>query len=142
MDDVLLRAALAAIVLLAVYGAFRVWRLPPRRLRRVRRLDLEELGIAGPAILQFSTPACSPCRTVVPRLEATARKADVPYAQVDVGERPEVAERYGIRTVPTIAVVGRSGGVLGVWTSVPENGELLEAALRARLPSGGGRRLQ
>lgn len=125
----LLRTALAVLVLLALYAAYRLWKLPPRRLRR---LDLRELGLAGPVIVQFSTRSCSPCRAAAPRLQATAREAAVRYAQVDVGERPEIARRYGIRTVPTIAVVGRGGGVLEVWTSLPHNGELLEAARRAR----------
>lgn len=128
----LLRAALAVLVLLVVIAAYRLWKLPPRRLRRLRSLDLRELGVTGPAIVQFSTRACSPCRAAAPRLRATAEEAAVGYAQVDVGVRPEVARRYGIRTVPTIAVVARGGSILGVWTSLPQNGELLDAARRAR----------
>lgn len=123
----LLRAALVVLVLLAVYVAYRAWRLPPRRLRRIGRLDLQALGVRGPAILQFSTPACSPCKAAAPRLRAAADHMDVRFAQIDVAERPEVARRYGIRTVPTIAVVERGGGILGLWTSLPPNGEIADA---------------
>jgi thiol-disulfide isomerase/thioredoxin len=138
VDDALVRAALALLVLATAYGLYRLWRLPPRPLRRLRRLDLEALGLEGPAIVQFSTPTCAPCRAAAPRLEATAREAELRYAQVNVAHRPDVARRYGIRTVPTIAVVGRGGAVVDVWTSLPHNGELLEAALRARARSGDG----
>ena len=50
---------------------------------------------------------------------------------MDVGERPEVARRYGIRTVPTIVVAERTGRVLGKWTALPADGEIGRAAARA-----------
>ena len=62
----------------------------------------------------------------------TGELEGVRYEQVDVGERPEIARRYGVRTVPTIVVAGASGDVLGTWTRVPPNGELASAAQRAR----------
>jgi thioredoxin-like negative regulator of GroEL len=56
----------------------------------------------------------------------------VTYAQVDVGERPEVARAYGIRSVPTIAVAGADGRILGVWTGIPADGQVADAARLAR----------
>ena len=47
-------------------------------------------------------------------------------------DRPEVAGRFGIRSVPTIVVTGPGGAVQGVWTSLPTNGEIAEAARRAK----------
>ncbi len=125
----LLKLAVAAAVLVAVLIAVAAWRRPPRRLRR---LDLRQLGIRGPAIVQFSTRYCTPCKAAAPHLRATAERTDVPYVQIDVGRRPDVASRHHIRTVPTIAVAGADGRVVGLWTSLPANGEIVDAARRAR----------
>jgi thiol-disulfide isomerase/thioredoxin len=118
------------IALAATGVAFVAWRLW-KRAPDVRRLDLRDLGVSGPAIVQFSTPYCAPCKTNAPTLEAFANEANVPFAQVDLGERPELAGRYGIRTVPTIVVTARDGSVVGTWTTLPANGEIRDAARSA-----------
>jgi hypothetical protein len=56
-----------------------------------------------------------------------ADRAAISYHQVDVGDRPEVARSYGVRRVPTIAVTGRGGRVVGVWTGL--TGDIERAAL-------------
>lgn len=124
----LMRLALAALVFLIVGGAYVLWRRPSRRLRR---LDLRDLGVRGPAIVQFSTRLCAPCKAATPRLEHASSESGVPFVVIDVGERPELARRYGVRTVPTIVVAGRSGGILGTWTRMPADREILDAAHRA-----------
>jgi thiol-disulfide isomerase/thioredoxin len=128
-----LRIAVAAGILLLMLGAYLVWKRPPRRLGR---LDLAGLGIRGPAIVQFTTRSCAPCKAAAPRLQDGADQAGVPFRQIDVGERPEVARAYGIRTVPTIAVTGRGGRVMEVWTAVPPNGEVARAVHRVRTTLG------
>jgi thiol-disulfide isomerase/thioredoxin len=124
----LVRLVIAAVVVAASFGAYAAWKRPPRKLGR---LSLTDLGLTGPAIVQFSTRNCAPCHMAQPKLIETAELASVEYAQIELDDRPEVANRYGIRTVPTIAVTGAQGQVLGVWTRLPENGEILEAARRA-----------
>jgi thiol-disulfide isomerase/thioredoxin len=126
--------AIKLVVLVAVFLAvalvYVAWRRPPRM--RGRRLDLADLGVRGPAIIQFTTRYCALCRAAAPKLHEAAVNEAVAYAHVDVGERPEVARAYGIRTVPTIAVAGADGRVHGVWTGLPADGEVADAARRAR----------
>lgn len=122
------RLAIALGALSILSALYRGWKRPPRRLIS---LDLGELGVEGPAILQFTTRYCAPCRAAKPELQAVADRAAIGYTQIDVGERPEVARRYGVRTVPTIVVAARSGQVLGTWTALPGNGEIAAAATRA-----------
>jgi thioredoxin len=124
---VLLRLLIALLAVGAGFVAWRLWKRAPH----VSRLDLRDLGVPGPAIVQFTTPYCAPCKANVPALERFAGEAKVPFAQVDLGERPELAGRYGIRTVPTIVVADRTGLVVGTWTSLPANGEIRDAALAA-----------
>lgn len=123
------RLAIAGVVFLVLAAAYALWKRPPHRLGRA---DLAPLGIREPAIVQFSTPDCSPCRKAEPRLRDAAARTDVPYRRIDVGDRPDVAREYGIRTVPTIVVTGRGGKVLDVWTVLPEDGQIADAARRAR----------
>jgi thiol-disulfide isomerase/thioredoxin len=125
----LARAVLAVGVFAVVGAAYLFWKRAPRGMPR---LDLTELGIQGPAVVQFTTRYCAPCKAARPHLEEVAGAAGVHYEQVDVGERPEVARRYGVRTVPTIVVTAATGDVLGTWTRVPVNGELAAAAMRAK----------
>jgi thiol-disulfide isomerase/thioredoxin len=120
------RLLLAAAVFAAVGGLVLAWRRPPRRLGSA---SLASIGIRDPAIVQFSTASCGPCKVAAPHLRAAADRAGIPYHQVDVGERPDVAQTYGIRRVPTIAVTGAGGRVIGVWTGL--SGEISQAALAA-----------
>lgn len=124
------RLAISAAALALAFAGYRAWKRPPHRLKRV---SLDDLGVNGPAIVQFSTRTCAPCRTARPKLMEAARQAQVEYAQIELDDRPEMAGRYGIRTVPTIVVAGPSGEVLGVWTSLPEDGRITQAARRARV---------
>jgi len=125
----LLRLAIVVLAVAAAYGAMALWRKPSHKLGR---LDLPDLGVDGPAIVQFSTPFCAPCKAAKPHLIDAAGRADVSYAQIDLEQRPDVGERYGIRSVPTIVVADRSGQVLGKWTKLPANGEIRKAAELAR----------
>lgn len=120
------RVLLAAAVFAAVGGLVLIWRRPPRRLGTS---SLSSIGIRQAAIVQFTTTSCAPCKVAAPHLRAAADRAAIPYHQVDVGERPDVARTYGIRRVPTIAVTGPGGKVLGVWTAL--SAEISEAALSA-----------
>jgi thiol-disulfide isomerase/thioredoxin len=126
----MIRVLVAASVLAGAYGAWLMWRRPPRRLARA---DLGDVGIREPAIVQFTTASCAPCRAAAPHLESAAGRAGVDFRQIDVGERPDVARRFGIRTIPTVAVTGRGGRVVRVWTGVPGRAELVDAA--GRIPA-------
>lgn len=129
----MLRLLVAVAIVAAVALAYVVWRRPPRRLAKG---TLASLGVRGPALVEFVTEGCPPCREVAPRLHAAADEARVPFLQIDVGAKPEVARTFGIRSVPTVAVTGAGGRVLDVWTAIPRDGEVAEAARRARVNGG------
>jgi thiol-disulfide isomerase/thioredoxin len=125
------RLLLALLVFAIVGGLALAWRRPPRRLGSS---SLASIGIRDPAIVQFTSATCGPCKVAAPHLRAAAERAAIPYQQIDVGERPDVAQSYGIRRVPTIAVTGPGGKVVGVWTEL--SGEISEAAMAASPVSG------
>jgi thioredoxin-like negative regulator of GroEL len=130
---VIVRTLIAVAFVAAVLVAYLLWRRPPRRLARS---TLATVGVREPALVEFVTEGCPPCRDVAPRLRTAAADAHVPFHQIDVGQRPELARAFGIRSVPTVAVTGAGGRVLDVWTAIPPDGEVADAARRARANRG------
>jgi thioredoxin 1 len=57
------------------------------------------------AVVDFWAPWCPPCRALAPAIEALAdERPDVVVGKLDVDDHPSIAERYGIRNIPTVLV--------------------------------------
>jgi thioredoxin 2 len=67
-----------------------------------------------PVVVDFWAPWCGPCHMVAPELEKVAHNAAGRYLVVKVNTDavPELGERFGIRSIPTMAVFqgGREAG--------------------------------
>jgi thioredoxin 2 len=63
-----------------------------------------------PVVVDFWAPWCGPCRMVAPELEKVAAKhaGRIVLAKVNTEELPELSDRFGIRSIPTLSVF-RSG---------------------------------
>jgi thioredoxin 1 len=61
-------------------------------------------------LVDFWATWCGPCRMVAPVIDeiATNYAGKVKVVKVDVDEAPELAERYGIASIPTVMLF--SGG--------------------------------
>jgi len=66
----------------------------------------EVLNSDKPVLLDFWAPWCGPCRMIAPEVEQlAAERKDVRVAKVSVDESPELASRFRVYSIPTLAVM-------------------------------------
>ena len=69
--------------------------------------------MSKPVLIDFFATWCGPCRMQTPILEELAKKMGdlVEIKKVDIDQHMDLAERYGIRVVPTL-VIEKDGKVV------------------------------
>lgn len=107
--------------------------------------EVIERSASLPVVVDFWAQWCAPCRALGPLLERLAAEASGGFllAKVNVDEAPEIAERYGVRSIPSVKAF-REGGIVDEFAGLlPESrireflrgiapGEADEALRRAR----------
>ena len=67
-----------------------------------------------PVLLDFWATWCPPCKMLAPTIEEIAEEyaGKVKVGKIDVDEQPELAERFGISSIPTVIVI-KGGEIVG-----------------------------
>ena len=68
--------------------------------------DAEVLKADKPVLVDFGATWCGPCKALAPVVDKLADETVGKYkiVKVDIDDAPGVAQKYGIRGVPTLAV--------------------------------------
>ena len=127
--DILTRAGLALLIILAGTSFYLLY----QRWTQVRTLGLlSELGPLRPdatTLVYFTTPTCIPCKTIQrPAIQKASQLLGeaLQVLEIDASERPEMASRWGVLSVPTTFVIDPGGEVRHVNHGVTRAEKLME----------------
>lgn len=56
-------------------------------------------------ILKFEADWCGPCHAVAPTVKKVAEETGLEMEVIDIDANPDLAESYGVQSVPTILLV-------------------------------------
>jgi thiol-disulfide isomerase/thioredoxin len=91
--------------------------------RDVARLSPAELGAPlgeRATLVQFSSTFCAPCRAARRTLARVVATDDgVVHVEVDVADRTDLGERFGVTVTPTVLVLDADGTVVRRASGAP-----------------------
>lgn len=89
--------------------------------------EFDELLDGGDRVLvDFYADWCGPCTVLAPTIEALAAEVSAPVVKVDVEAVPDIAQRYSVKSIPTL-VVFEDGAVVDRMRGVQEKSVLVDA---------------
>jgi thioredoxin 2 len=88
-----------------------------------------------PVVLDMWAPWCGPCHMLAPTIEQLARElgADARVGKLNIDENPAIADRFGVRSIPTVLIF-RDGTEIDRLVGVQPKAEILRHVHAAASP--------
>jgi len=127
--DIVLRFGLAVVIIGLGVAAY--WLLNQRLLLRARNngFTLFNSPPSKPVLVYFTTPDCVPCKTMQrPAINRVSHLLGdgLEIVEIDATERPDLAQAWGVMSVPTTFVLDAQGEARYVNNGVARAEKLLE----------------
>ena len=77
--------------------------------------EVDVLNSEKPVVVDFYADWCGPCRALAPTLDTISdENSDVVVAKVNIEENNDLANKYGVRSLPTLVFFkdGKPAGIL------------------------------
>jgi thioredoxin 1 len=95
-------------------------------LKELTKTDFDATIESGVVLVDFWAPWCGPCRSLGPILEEAAQDLGgrATIAKVNTDENPELAQQFGVSSIPFM-VVFKDGQPVGQAVGVKPKGEIV-----------------
>lgn len=110
--DILTRTIIALSVILVGWGVYQLYNRALQLRTPSLLADLEKNRPFGFTLVYFTTPTCTPCKTVQrPAIEQISKQlgSQLNVIEIDATEKPEIASRWGVMSVPTTFIFDPKG---------------------------------
>ena len=86
---------------------------------------------AKPVFLDFWADLCGPCKMLAPTFDRLAEKygEQITFAKINVDELPDVANKFGVRSIPTLILL-QGGNVVEKVVGLRSEQELAQVLTR------------
>src|SRR5262245_37085489 len=99
--------------------------------------EVVQRSLQTPVLVDFWATWCGPCKTLGPLLEKLAAEHAGAFAlaKIDIDQNPELADAFGVQSVPTVVLVA-GGQVVDGFVGAQSEAKIRELLARHGVASG------